>query len=204
MSAKCRHKIVLAFTALLSLAALAASAPARAQAMTEAAADISSMAPVAATFTEARTLPGINQPLVLHGRLRFTPGQHLSWVIQQPYRYRLEISGDTITQVMPDGTRKARPLSKTPWAQALFKLFSGLFSGDKHALARYFDIVKKADTVVLTPRSEILAKWVTRITARGEPLPREVTIEQSDGSQTHLTLTPIGKTPAIAPAAATQ
>jgi hypothetical protein len=194
---------LLAIPASATIIALSLASPARG-ATTAAATSATRTQPFVANFTETRTIPGVKQPLVLHGKLQFTPGRHLLWAVTKPYSYRFEIAGKHINEVMPDGSHKSEALAKTPWAQALFKLFSGLFSGDTHALARYFDIDKKAHALVLTPRSKVLAQWVTRITARGRPLPHKVIIEQSDGSRMRLELTPVGKVPVVAPPATTR
>lgn len=159
---------------------------------------------IAAHFTETRTIEGIEQPIVLRGVVRFTPGTHLSWTVTSPYRYRLEIEAGQIKQIMPDGTVKKQPLSEVPWAASLFKLFSGMFGGNHEALKRYFEIARKANKLLLTPRSKVLAKWVARITVVGRPLPRRVTIEQSGGGRTRLTFTPVDQVRSAAPGAATQ
>jgi hypothetical protein len=163
-----------------------------------------SAAPYAARFTETRSIPGMKTPLILHGTIRFTPGRHLVWAVKKPYTYRFEIAGKTLTETLPDGSRQSKPLAKTPWAQALFKLFSSILGGDPHALARYFDLQPTAEGLTLTPRSKVLAKWITRIVAVGKPLPRTVTIVGSDGGKTRLDFTPISKFPENSPAAATQ
>ena len=203
----CRSPSCIRLAMLAAATGMAMVAPVPAQTATPAVTTTtaaSATTPLVARFTETRTIPGVKQPLVLHGTLRFIPGRELLWAIKKPYRYRFEIADNEIREVMPDGTHKREPLEKTPWAKALFKLFSGLFSGDSHALARYFDIDKKAHALVLTPRSKVLAKWVTRITAHGRPLPHEVIIEQSDGSRMRLALTPVGKVPVVAPPATTR
>ncbi len=181
---------------LIGLAVFAV--PARSHAAVPSAA--TAAAPYVARFTETRSIPGMKTPLVLHGTIRFTPGRHLLWAIEKPYTYRFEIAGKTIVQVMPDGSRKTEPLEKTPWAQALFKLFSSLLGGDPHALARYFDLKSTARGMILTPRSKVLAKWITRIVAVGKPLPREVTIVGSDGGETRLEFTPLKPVSIPAPA----
>lgn len=154
----------------------------------------------AARFTETRTLPGMSRPLVLHGEIRFTPGKHLLWAVNKPYTYRFEIAGDKISETLPDGSRQGKPLAKTPWAEALFKLFSALFGGDPGALARYFEVSPNADGLVLVPRSATLAKWVTRIVTVGKPLPHTLTIHESDGGATRLDFTALGPRPASPPA----
>lgn len=158
----------------------------------------------AAHFTETRTLAGINKPLVLSGEIRFTPGKHLLWAVDKPYSYRFEIAGGRIEETLPDGSRQSKPLAKTPWAEALFKLFSALFGGDPNALARYFEVSSNTQGLVLVPRSETLAKWVTRIVTVGKPVPHTVTIYESEGSDTRLDFTTLGPTPVSASAAATQ
>ncbi|MGH8224666.1 MAG: LolA family protein [Gammaproteobacteria bacterium] len=158
----------------------------------------------AAQFTETRTLAGMNNPLVLHGEIRFTPGKRLLWAVNKPYRYQFEIAGGEIEETLPDGSRQSKPLAKTPWAEALFKLFSALFGGDPNALARYFEVTSNAGGLVLVPRSAALAKWVARIVTVGKPMPRTVTIEDSDGSATRLDFSTLGPTPTTAAAAATQ
>ncbi len=158
----------------------------------------------AAHFTETRTIVGMSRPLVLHGEIHFTPGKRLLWAVNKPYRYQFEIADGKIEETLPDGSRHSNPLAKTPWAEALFKLFSALFGGDPNALARYFKVSSSADGLVLVPRSEALAKWVARIVTVGKPVPRTVTIRESDGSATRLDFTMLGPTPTTVPAAATQ
>ncbi|MGH8161071.1 MAG: LolA family protein [Gammaproteobacteria bacterium] len=174
--------------AAVAIAGLARSHPASPATAVRAA---TSAAPYAARFTETRSIPGMKKPLVLRGTIRFTPGRHLLWEVEKPYTYRFEIANKTITEILPDGSKQTKPLAKTPWAQALFKLFSSLLGGDPHALARYFDLKPNAHGMILTPRSKVLAKWVTRIVAVGKPLPREVTIVGSDGGETKLEFTPL-------------
>lgn len=154
----------------------------------------------AAQFTETRTLPGMSRPLVLRGEIRFTPGKHLLWAVNKPYSYRFEIAGNEITETLPDGSRQSKPLAKTPWAEALFKLFSALFGGDPGALGRYFEVSPSTDGLVLVPRSATLAKWVTRIVTVGKPLPHTVTIHESDGGATRLDFTVLGPRPTSPPA----
>ncbi|MDN5873930.1 MAG: outer membrane lipoprotein carrier protein LolA [Sinobacteraceae bacterium] len=196
-----RQKSVLLLRLALLVGALIVAGMARSWAAAPTAAEsaATAAAPYAAHFTETRTIPGMTTPLVLHGTIRFTPGRHLLWAIEKPYRYRFEIADGTITEALPDGSHSSKPLNKTPWAQALFKLFSSLLGGDPHALGRYFDLNPTAEGMILTPRSKVLAKWVTRIVAVGQPLPHKVTIVGSDGGQTVLNFTPIA-TPAAATA----
>jgi hypothetical protein len=173
-----------------------------ATAVSPAAPGATAASPYAAKFTETRTLPGMTTPLVLSGTLRFTPGRRLLWAVEKPYTYRFKIADKTLTEVLPDGSKYRKPLAKTPWAEALFKLFSSLLGGDRHALARYFDLKSTAEGMILTPRSQVLAKFVTRIVAVGKPLPRTVTIVGSDGGKTRLDFVPLKPISLPAPASA--
>ncbi|MGH8273251.1 MAG: LolA family protein [Gammaproteobacteria bacterium] len=190
-----------AFPLLILLACLPVGAKA---AVTAPPAKVTSPVPYAAHFIERRSIPDMKQPLVLSGTIRFTPGRHLLWAVEKPYHYRFEIAGKTIEQTLPDGSQKREALAKTPWAAALFKLFSALLGGDPQALTRYFDLTRSGDKRVLIPRSRVLAKWVTRIVAVGAPLPHTVTIVGVDGAETRIEFTPIGEAPPppIQPAAA--
>lgn len=155
-----------------------------------------------ARFTETRTLPAVKQPLVLHGRIEFRPGKRLVWAIEKPYRYRLVVHDGRIAEHLPDGTVNTHALSKTPWAQALFDLFSALFGGDSAALSRYFHVERTADGFTLAPRSEVLARSVKRIAVTGRPLPDTVTIVEADGSRTRLAFQATSPLPPAASAAA--
>ncbi|MGH8427305.1 MAG: outer membrane lipoprotein carrier protein LolA [Gammaproteobacteria bacterium] len=158
-----------------------------------------------ADFTETRTLAGMSEPLVLYGHLDFSPGKQLLWEINRPYHYSFEIRDQRIEETLPDGSRNTSPLDKTPWAEALFSLFSALFSGDANALSRYFAVTHDANGLILVPRSEMLAKSVNRITVVGTPVPQTVTIEEAGGNRTQLAFTPQGPLPPItagAPASA--
>lgn|GEM_PF-3392268 len=167
-----------------------------------AAACASTPATYRARFTETRTLAAVKQPLVLHGNVEFRPGQRLVWAIDKPYRYRLVVHDGRLAEHLPDGTVHKHPLSKTPWAQALFDLFSALFGGDSSALSRYFHVDRTADGFTLVPRSEVLAHTVKHIAVTGRPLPDTVTIVEADGSRTRLAFQATSPLPPAATAAA--
>lgn len=151
-----------------------------------------------ARFTETRTLPGVKQPLVLHGTVSFRPGQRLVWAITAPYRYRLAIQAGRIEEQLPDGTTQSGPLAKAPWAAALFELFSALFGGDTGALARYFEVTQTAGGFVLVPRSKVLAQSVTRIAVTGRPVPEAVAIQEASGGRIELRFDAHSPLPAVA------
>jgi len=156
-----------------------------------------------ATFTETRTLPSMKKPLVLHGDITFKPGKKLVWAIERPYKYRLIVQDGRIEEHLPGGGVNTGALSKTPWAAALFDLFSALFGGDEGALARYFHVNPTAQGFTLVPRSEVLARSVQRIAVTGKPLPATVTIEEANGSRTRLAFkatSPLPPVPATAAA----
>lgn len=154
-----------------------------------------------AAFRETRTLPEMQQPLVLHGEVTFIPGRRLEWTITRPYHYRLVISGGHIVEQLPDGSRHVGPIEKTPWASALFNLFSALFEGDTGALPRYFKVTHTDNGYVLVPRSEMLAHSVKRITVAGKPLPETVIIHAADGGSTRLDFHAYSPPPATAASA---
>lgn len=160
--------------------------------------------PYSADFTETRSLQGSQQPLILHGHVAFLPGQRLDWAITRPYRYRLVVHDGRIEEHLPDGTVQTSALAKSPWAAALFDLFSALFTGNTDALARYFKVAPHAQGFDLVPRSKVLAQSVARIVVVGAPVPRTVIIEEADGGRTriafqaHSPLPPAGTEPAPA------
>ncbi len=139
-----------------------------------------------ASFTETRALSAAGPTLVLDGHVVFQPGRKLVWAIETPYRYHLIIRNGMVEEHLPDGTTRASTLSKKPWAAALFRLFSALFSGNSGALARYFRVTTVPGGLRLVPRSRVLAQSVRDIEVEGRAPPRAVTIRQHGGSTTRL------------------
>lgn len=153
----------------------------------------------AASFVQTRTLPGFEQPLISHGRMRFSATGGFRWEITQPYHYVFEMQDGQAREQLPDGSTRTLDADKTPWLAAVQRIFVSALSGDQAQLKRYFEVSIEPATdgpgrqVTLVPKSDAMGQAIVRITvteaAPGQP--RQLVIDEASGGRMSMRFTPL-------------
>jgi hypothetical protein len=174
---------IVATTALL----LAASPPSDLSPETAALiARLARPAPASTPYTEVHFAKLLREPLTLHGQLDYGGADKLGKRVDSPYKETITIADGKATIAREGRGAKTFGLDRAPDLQGLLASFSALLSGDAVTMNRYYSIDETIDehhwTLTLRPRSDALAKHLTRIVIDGAANePRCFTMLQSDG-----------------------
>lgn len=149
-----------------------------------------------AAFTETRSLPGFDTPLVTHGQVRFDAGG-FRWEVTAPYHYLFEMRGEQAQEQLPDGRVRKLDAAQTPWLLAVRQLLASALSGDPAQLKRYFTAevtpLAQGRRVLLTPKPGVLAQAIAHIevTESAPGHPEQLVIQESAGGRLDIRFTPI-------------
>ena len=149
-----------------------------------------------ASFVQTRTLPSLQQPLVLEGRLRIERSGNLVWAIHSPYQYRFASEGETFVETTPDGRERKINAADAPWLRGVQQLFSALLAGNDESLSTWFvprDIEETADgtQLELLPAESAVARIIERMELRYTERLESVGIDEAGGGQTLIRFSPL-------------
>ena len=151
-------------------------------------------APVQARFVEQRDLMALDAPLVVEGRLSFTPPDRLVREDTAPERATYTIEGDTVAVETEKGTRTFS-LEAQPLLAALVLPFRATLQGDLAAIESAYTPTATGDEadwrLDLVPRDQALRRTIRTIGIEGGGKAiRSVTIEAVAGDRIVMTLEP--------------
>ncbi len=146
---------------------------------------IAAIESVSGGFEQSKAIDVLSRPLVSSGRFRYQRGEGLTWHTEEPIVSRLEITPDgAITLEAEQGERAPEEVLPEQMAQ----LFLALFAGDFERLRDYFavEVGSPADPwrLTLSPATETMADFVTRVTIVGTDTVDEVKVVESNGDTT--------------------
>lgn len=154
---------------------------------------------LSADFTQIRTLPGFNTPLVSRGNLRVDPAQGFRWEITAPYHYVFEMHGQQAREQLPDGTARTLDPAQTPWLMAVEHIFVGALSGSTSELERYFRVsvepLAHGRRLMLKPKPGPIAQAIVNIevTERAPGQPEQLEITETSGGHMQIRFSPAAK-----------
>lgn len=201
---------LLTLAALLSLSARADDPlPVGAVAAWEA---MSAVRSLEARFEQRRTTTLLTQPLVSTGTLRFQRPDKLAWVVEQPGRSTMVVSGSQVAMSYPDlGVHEQLDLAGDPDAERLVRSMMVWLAGDLEQVSRDYSLAwadAPAEPVpdalylaTLSPRDPTMAALVARLelSIGGEPLRvLAVTMHESDGDRVDIAMREVRIDPELA------
>jgi outer membrane lipoprotein-sorting protein len=191
---------LLPLVALLAAPALAGDdLPPEAVAVWEAMSQVRSLE---ARFEQQRTTSLLNQPLVSTGTLRFERPDKLAWVVEQPGRSTMVVSGSRVGMSYPDlGVHDQLDLAGDPDAQRLVRSMMVWLAGDLEQVSRDYGVAWAAapaggpdgalHLATLTPLDPTMAALVARLelSIGGAPLRvLAVTMHEPDGDRVDIAM----------------
>ncbi len=155
-----------------------------------------------ASFEQSRTTTLLTQPLVSTGTLRFVRPDKLAWIVEQPGRSTMVVSGSKVGMSYPDlGVYEQLDLAGDPDAERLVRSMMVWLAGDLEQVSRDYGLVWAAapaggpegalHLATLSPRDPTMAALVSRLelTLGGEPLRvLAVTMHEPDGDRVDIVM----------------
>jgi outer membrane lipoprotein-sorting protein len=147
-----------------------------------------------ASFTERRTVAGLDQPLLSSGRLSFTAPDRFERVTLKPRREALQVNGNTLT--MSQGSRsRTLALDAVPEAQIMVEAVRGTLTGNQAALQKYFSTqvggAAERWSLDLKPLDAKLRGTIAAIRVSGRQAEvQEITLELADGDRSVMKIEP--------------
>lgn len=147
-------------------------------------------------FTQTRHLSGVRAPLVSRGTATIA-AERVDWRVTSPLSILTTITPSGITQTVEGG--RPQRVSAQGGGDA-FLSSAGLFDllvGDFSALNTYYNLARGAPaaggawTVVLTPRSEAMTRFVSTIEVAGCMRVETVEVRQANGDRMEIALSPV-------------
>ncbi len=128
-------------------------------------------APSSTPFVEAHFSPLLTRPLVVSGKLEYLGPDAVARTVENPYRERSEIRGETVTVERQGERAQSFSLQRVPEMRSLLASFTALLSGNVMALERQFQLDLHGDerqwTIGLTPRDPYIHQRIRSITVSG-------------------------------------
>ena len=155
-----------------------------------------------ASFEQSRTTTLLTHPLVSTGTLRFVRPDKLAWVVEQPGRSTMVVSGTQVGMSYPDlGVHEQLDLAGDPDAERLVRSMMVWLAGDLEQVSRDYGLAWAAapadgpagalHLATLTPRDPTMAGLIARLelSIGGEPLRvMAVTMHEPDGDRVDITM----------------
>jgi hypothetical protein len=143
--------------------------------------------PAAATtpFVEVRYSKLLDQPIVVKGQLEYHEDGTLVRAVNEPFRERTEIRGETVSIERVGKSPRRFSLKRAPELKSMLAGFGAVLGGTRAALEQDFNLALKGDQahwqLTMTPKSATVAKYVRDIVMQGrENEPKCVVVTQPD------------------------
>jgi len=144
------------------------------------------------SFTQEKYLRALPQPLVSLGTFVLARDSGLLWFLQEPVQQDYRISAAGIARRTPRGWEQSDQQGPAARQNALFL---AVLQGDTEALQRDFELelsgTAQAWTLILTPRSALLAQIFSSIQIQGAATVERIELLETQGDSTQLLLTGI-------------
>jgi hypothetical protein len=151
--------------------------------------------PATTPFVEIRYSKLLDQPLIVKGQLEYLEGSTLVRAVNEPFRERTEIKGETVTLERVGKAKRRFALKRAPELRSMLAGFGAVLGGSRASLEQDFTLALEGDEarwrLAMTPKSATLTKYVRDITIHGRTdEPRCIVVTQPD-MQASITL--VGK-----------
>jgi hypothetical protein len=152
-------------------------------------------APATTPFVEVRYSKLLDQPLIVKGQLEYLAGGTLVRAVNEPFKERTEIKGETVTIERVGKPERRFALKRAPELRSMLAGFSAVLGGTRASLEQDFTLALDGDEarwrLAMTPKSATLKKYVRDIVIQGRANePKCIVVTQSD-MQASITL--VGK-----------
>jgi hypothetical protein len=142
-------------------------------------------APATTPFAEVRFSKLLDQPLIVKGQLEYHEDGALVRAVNDPFRERTEIRGETVTVERVGRSPRRFSLKRAPELRSMLGGFAAVLGGGQEALERDFQVMLTGDEnhwkLGLTPKSANLGKYVRDMVIEGHASePRCVIVTQAD------------------------
>ena len=128
-------------------------------------------APASIEFKEWRFSALLEQPLVVSGELRYMAADHLERFVQQPYREKTIIRGESVRVERHGEKLRTFALKRAPELKGLLSAFGALLTGDSSELEKDFEISARGDSerweLTLVPRDTRARQHVAQLVVTG-------------------------------------
>ncbi len=133
------------------------------------------------SFVMKRRIASVNRELASSGNFIIC-GEGIAWNTTRPLRTLLAVTEDKIIQQLPDGSKNVMDGSGNQTFQSIATTLSSLFSGDRAALEKNFDISFSSSggnwQMTLLPKDSSVASMMTSIVMEG--------LQEENGGETFL------------------
>lgn len=159
---------MLLLSPLLLLPVSAWCAPATVDALLQ---SLARPAPASTPFVEVRFSRLLARPLIVSGTLQYLGPGRLVRTVSKPFHERTEIDGGSVTVQRTGEPERHFSLRRAPQLRGLLESFSAVLGGERATLERQFALDLHGGgatwTVVLTPRSARIRRYVSYISITG-------------------------------------
>jgi len=128
-------------------------------------------APASIEFEEWRFSALLEQPLVVSGELRYMAADHLERFVQQPYREKTIIRGESVRVERHGEKLRTFALKRAPELKGLLSAFGALLTGDSSELEKDFEISARGDSerweLTLVPRDTRARQHIAQLVVTG-------------------------------------
>jgi hypothetical protein len=128
-------------------------------------------APATIDFKEWRFSALLEQPLVVSGELRYLAADHLERFVQQPYREKTIIRGESVRVERHGEKLRTFALKRAPELKGLLSAFGALLTGDSSALEKDFEISARGGSerweLTLAPRDARARQHIGQLIVTG-------------------------------------
>ena len=147
-----------------------------------------------ARFVETKKLALLDAPVVSSGTLSYEPPDKLEKHTLQPQPERLRVEGERVI-VEREGRRRELRLQQYPEVLSMVEAIRGTLIGNQALLKAHYELrlggSEQDWRLILTPRDERLARWVTQIVVQGKRgVVASIETIQADGDRSLMTIQP--------------
>jgi len=148
-----------------------------------------------ARFVEKGFVSLLKEPVESSGTLSYERPDKVEKRTEKPRPESLRVEGDKLTLTQADGTVRSVSLSSMPEIEAYVESIRATLAGDLPALRHFYNValegVRDGWTLQLTPLGPDVREMVRLILIAGrENRIGEVTVYQTDGDRSVMTITP--------------
>ena len=142
-------------------------------------------APATTPFVEVRYSKLLDQPIVVKGQLEYHEDGALVRAVNEPFRERTEIKGETVSIERVGKSPRRFSLKRAPQLRSMLAGFGAVLGGTRARLEQDFNLALKGDPahwqLAMTPKLPSVGKYVRDISIQGrENEPQCVIVTQPD------------------------
>lgn len=146
-------------------------------------------------FTQKKYLAELDKPLTSQGEFVLARGHGLIWRVKKPFQTTLVITNDALVQRHDGQTVKRLSQAERPGLKIVTGIMLAIFSADfdqlkDHFIPKFEQTADQGWQLVLTPKTEAIARMVRQIRISGRRQIRRIVIEKPGGNRSVINLAP--------------